>query len=321
MVKVLDEGLIQALERFLGATEGKGSLIRKVGLVKEKGKWNCLGEGNTAKVYEAADRFDSKRRYALKISVGREAELTRAMKNLMIQKRLSAECENIVKVYDVWMLYVGKDENGDYCVTEFPNRYDGGKYLRILLVLLEKQENVLSINEAGKMTFLNKRDVSENEVIEFGLQIGQAVLKLHDERIMHGDIKLENIYYDRMHNCYKLGDFDGVIREGEEDVAIACKSVGYSMPDMKKQQKRSFSIQTDSYSLGMCMYLLLNRLCFPFSDGYYESGKRYRYSLPFPAPVNASRKMVKLIKRMFSSKRVKTIEQILKELIKIKSRM
>lgn len=318
----LDKGVIQALEGYLQASEGKENLLSNVGLVKRNGQWNCLGEGSTAKVYEVVDRRCAEKRYALKISVVKESDLVHMLGNLRVQKRLSDVSENIVKVHDFWLLWIRKDENGKYCVVGTPNRYERSKYEIVTLVLMERLESVLSVNEGGKMTFLNRREVTQSEVLNFAMQIGQAVLELHNRRIVHGDIKLENILFNKKRNCYKLGDFDGMLMEDGADGGFVCKSVGYSMPGVEKQRSK-FDERIDIYSLGMCMYLLLNNLCFPRSDGYYESCKPYRFLLPFPAPKYASRQMTKLIRRMCSRRgwnRIKSMPQVMEEINRIREK-
>ena len=61
--------------------------------------------------------------------------------------------------------------------------------------------------------FLSDKNLTEKEVIRFGIDMCKALSSCHKRGIMHRDVKPENIFVDDFGN-YKLGDF-GIARRLE----------------------------------------------------------------------------------------------------------
>lgn len=110
-----------------------------------------------------------------------------------------------------------------------------------------------------------------------------AVAYLHQNDIAHRDVKIENILLDQNYNP-KLTDFSYSCRVRSAESSCKelrsreggrpkiklnetfCGTLPYLSPEMIKK-KAYDAKKTDSWSLGICLYVLLNdRLPFPFSD-------------------------------------------------------
>ncbi|CAG8593098.1 11462_t:CDS:10 [Paraglomus brasilianum] len=95
-------------------------------------------------------------------------------------------------------------------------------------------------------------------------QVCKAVKYCHDRRIVHRDLKLENILLDA-HNNVKLSDF-GFTQEYENRRLLdtMCGSIGYSAPEILSG-KKYLGPEADIWSLGVILYTLL---CgsLPFDD-------------------------------------------------------
>ncbi|KAF9479806.1 Pkinase-domain-containing protein [Pholiota conissans] len=111
---------------------------------------------------------------------------------------------------------------------------------------------------------VEKGRLSEDETrVIFG-QLCLAVDYLHNNNIVHRDLKLENVLLDE--RCrVKLGDF-GFTREFERGTLMEtfCGTTGYASPEML-QAKKYQGPEVDVWSLGIIMYCLLTGTL-PFDD-------------------------------------------------------
>ncbi|KAF8950490.1 hypothetical protein BDZ97DRAFT_1894891 [Flammula alnicola] len=111
---------------------------------------------------------------------------------------------------------------------------------------------------------VEKGRLSEDETrVIFG-QLCLAVAYLHDNNIVHRDLKLENVLLDE--RCrVKLGDF-GFTREFERGTFMEtfCGTTGYASPEMLQGQKYQ-GPEVDVWSLGIILYCLLTGTL-PFDD-------------------------------------------------------
>ena len=68
------------------------------------------------------------------------------------------------------------------------------------------------------------------------------------------------------------------------------------------------------------MYLLLNELKFPGSNGYYSVAVQYNSDFVFPAPTHASEGMTRIIRKMcsfYSEERYQTMSEVLADLSRV----
>ncbi|KAG5637271.1 hypothetical protein H0H81_005165 [Sphagnurus paluster] len=109
-----------------------------------------------------------------------------------------------------------------------------------------------------------KGRLAEDEAkILFG-QLCLAIAYLHDNGIVHRDLKLENVLLDE--RCrVKLGDF-GFTREFERGsfMETFCGTTGYASPEML-QGKKYQGPEVDVWSMGIILYCLLTGML-PFDD-------------------------------------------------------
>ncbi|KAG9288208.1 hypothetical protein G9A89_020514 [Geosiphon pyriformis] len=126
---------------------------------------------------------------------------------------------------------------------------------------------VLEYCKGGELFSLleeNGGGFKENLVRKMFSQLCKAVKYCHDRRIVHRDLKLENILLDSYNNV-KLGDF-GFARDCEVNQLLdsGCGSPGYTAPEVHAEKKYSGQ-EADIWSLGVILYTLL---CgeLPFDD-------------------------------------------------------
>ncbi|BEI62015.1 hypothetical protein Blut17040_30440 [Blautia luti] len=109
-----------------------------------------------------------------------------------------------------------------------------------------------------------EKQLTENEVIQLGLDLSKALEYCRKLNIIHRDIKPENIFVSRFGD-FKLGDFD-IARELERTMSGFSKKGTYSYmaPEMYKGEKYDSGV--DIYSLGIVLYKLMNHNRLPFMN-------------------------------------------------------
>ena len=145
---------------------------------------------------------------------------------------------------------------------------------------------------------------TEEQAVQVGLDICDALIACDVHRIIHRDIKPDNIFVSESGD-FKLGDF-GTARQLDLTFGTysAKGTYSYMAPEVYKQER--YNKQVDLYSLGMVLYRLLNRNREPFVDPqkqlvYYqdreEAIRRRMDGEPIPDPLDASSKMSSVIRK------------------------
>ena len=113
---------------------------------------------------------------------------------------------------------------------------------------------------------LRKHMLSEEEIVQVGLDVCSALELCETENIIHRDIKPANIFINNKtkgRDFYKLGDF-GIARS-MESLTSGLSSKGtpsYMAPEVFLGKK--YDNRVDIYSLGITLYRLLNNNRLPF---------------------------------------------------------
>ncbi len=275
-------------DKILKHLDDTSGLFPQFAFVTEGEELKLIGKGGFSSVYEMYNRERPELKYALKVTgLGNRYADPESFRNTSrLWWLLGRESDYIVRVI----------ETGERHVT-----LEEGDELDLQLVLTEELSGIIEKDRFGNACLSNKKPASEEEVIEFAGHIGRALLKSHNENVLHRDVKLENIFWDEANGVYKLGDF-GIAKYALEGVAeTICYTDGYGAPEIEKRLYENYDDTADIYSFGITLYLLLNDLKFPASDGYYPNVRsQYDPEFVFPAPAHASAEMTAIIRKMCS---------------------
>ncbi len=129
--------------------------------------------------------------------------------------------------------------------------------------------------------------LEERTLLKLGIDMCKALEMCQKHKIIHRDIKFENIFVSR-EGDFKLGDF-GIARVIEAKNAGLSKkgTATYMAPEVYKGMTYTSSV--DIYSLGMVLYRLLNNNRAPFTPVY-------------PAPVSLDERDEAMMRRMSGEK-------------------
>ena len=318
--KEMLKGDKMALERLLGALETRGYLFPECRLKRDDtGDLCLLGQGASGIVYEMQD-VEGKS-FALKvIGLGNYILEPDNFYDLAEEYcKISNDNEGIIHIIDAkeWIVKEGDGER--IFVREIGEQYEKEEGIILQFVLLEYLKVVLS--KDGKAVYLQREQLrDEMEICILGMQIGKALSFLHERDYVHRDVKLENIYWDENNLCYKLGDLDTMERTGDGINTLSVYTDGYAAPEIRGKEMICYDKTADIYSLGICMYLLLNELRFPASSGYFVDSEQYTENFTFPKPSNASEKLTCIIQKMCSynkNDRYQSMEEVVDAIQKV----
>ena len=207
--------------------------------------------------------------------------------SVQVQKDIGDFQDNVVKIYDhteLWVTLDGKDN----VVSANKDKPDTllRTTIKLQFVLMEKIPSVISRTKGGNIRMLpeNLAQGDEKEILKLAYDIGFALKMAHSKKILHRDVKLENVFYSEKKKQYKLGDF-GVAKKTEDGFAgTVAFTKGYAAPEVRASDDR-YDNTADIYSFGMMLYVLANGLKFPDSNTYnVNSSMQYQpgYIVPWP---------------------------------------
>ncbi|XP_072832271.1 serine/threonine-protein kinase Nek5 isoform X2 [Vicugna pacos] len=188
----------------------------------------AIGEGAFGKAYLAKGKSDSK------LCVIKEINFAK----MPIQEKEASKKEVILlakmKHPNIVTFFSSFQDNRLFIVMEY---CDGGD----LMKRIKRQRGVL---------------FSEDQILSWFVQISLGLKHIHDRKILHRDIKAQNIFLSKNGMVAKLGDF-GIARVLNNTMELARTCVGtpyYLSPEIC--QNKPYNNKTDIWSLGCVLYEL-----------------------------------------------------------------
>ncbi len=268
------------------------------------GSWyieKFVGQGSFGKVYKISkEEWGYKYESALKVmsipSINQYREAVAALGN--DEKLLRLYFEDAVKniINEIIMLYKLR---GNSNIVSYEDHIVEKHEDKAAWDILIRMEYLTPLNK-----FLEKKNVTTDDVINIGLGICTALELCSKKGIIHRDIKEENIFVSK-DNCYKLGDF-GIARELSRGLSASIRGTPlYMAPEVYKGE--AYDVRSDLYSLGVLLYKLLNNGRFPFMPPYpmelrisdsEASVEKRLLGNPIPPPCNTTRSLCDIIIKM-----------------------
>ncbi|MEG4440642.1 AAA family ATPase [Microcoleus sp. AT9_B5] len=166
-------------------------------------------------------------------------------------------------------------------IMQLRHEYEISRHLNLEGIVnpygLENDRNGLAlILEDSKGRALNKflsgRQLQLAEFLAIAIQLADTLGKLHDNQIIHKDIKPTNIIINPTTLKVKITDFSIATRLSRETQALSHPTllegtIAYISPEQTGRMNRSIDYRTDFYSLGVTFYeILCGELPFKATD-------------------------------------------------------
>ncbi|XP_058132746.1 serine/threonine-protein kinase Nek5 isoform X3 [Dasypus novemcinctus] len=135
-------------------------------------------------------------------------------------------------------------------IVTFFNSFQENKRLFIVMEYCDGGDLMKRINRQRGVLF------SEDQILAWFVQISLGLKHIHDRKILHRDIKSQNIFLSKNGMVAKLGDF-GIARVLNNSMELARTCVGtpyYLSPEIC--QNKPYNNKTDIWSLGCVLYEL-----------------------------------------------------------------
>jgi len=146
------------------------------------------------------------------------------------------------------------------------------------------------INSKGKF-------FSESQILDWFTQICLGLKHVHDRKILHRDIKAQNVFLTKTNRCL-LGDF-GIAKILDHTQGFARTMVGtpyYLSPEII--ERKNYSFQSDIWSLGVLLYYLCT-LKPPFdATNLHALGAKILKGIYSPIPRHYSKELKGLVTQM-----------------------
>ncbi|XP_018411959.1 PREDICTED: serine/threonine-protein kinase Nek3 [Nanorana parkeri] len=177
-------------------------------------------------------------------------------------------------------------------IVKFRESFEEDGHLYIVMEYCERGDLLVTIkHQRGKL-------FSEQNILQWFVQMCLAVQHIHEKRVLHRDIKSKNIFLTQSRRI-KLGDF-GSARILSSPMAHACTYVGtpyYVPPEI--WENVPYNNKSDIWSLGCVLYEICT-LKHPFQAGGWKNLiLKICHGSYSPLPSLYSYELRSLIKQMF----------------------
>lgn len=307
----------EKIEQILIQIQQQTSLFKPYYFISSKKRLQLLGSGGSSMVFQGRHNWKKNSTYAMKVTLAESGELPNSLLNIVDS--------NIVNMYRVMKIRVWLDEH-DMVVRakdhmEFMGDEIATETLDLRILIMEELEPIITTNwmTKKKSLFEPLALYQEEEVLKIAYDIGKALAVTHEHNLLHRDVKLENIFYDKRTNSYKLGDF-GIAKKTKAEMSAftIAFTKGYGAPEVVTSGAEPYDHTADIYSFGMVLYVLLNDLKFPNSDTYHVNvSQQYQEGYLLPKPQHGSEKLFAIISKMCAfhpDQRYQSMEEVLCEI-------
>ncbi|BAY08029.1 ATP-binding sensor histidine kinase [Calothrix sp. NIES-2098] len=207
-------------------------------------------------------------------------------------------------------------------ITEFKHEYEISQSLDLPGVIkvygLENYNNCMALvlEDIGGQSlkqFIDQNQLNVIDCLKLVIQITDIVTSLHEQHIIHKDIKPQNIIINPKSKQIKITDFSIASRLSKENAIVSNPNLlkgtlAYMSPEQTGRMNRSIDYRTDFYSLGITFYeMLTSQLPFNCSDAL-EIVHSHIAKQPIP-PHNLNSKIPEAVSNIVMKLLFKTAEE------------
>ncbi|RZF38357.1 hypothetical protein LSTR_LSTR011880 [Laodelphax striatellus] len=200
-----------------------------------------LGKGNFSRVYQA-HHIVLGANVALKIITESKLQEDYVRKNLKREERLLSKLDHpcIVRLFETM------------------------HYKKVYCLVMEEVKG----STLHQFVATNSEGLYETQALTIAVQLFSAVDYMHSRSVVHRDLKMENIMYDKVTRRVKIVDFGlGNDWFGGRHLTTQCGSPEYAAPELYTPG-RAYGPEVDLWSLGIILFAMATgKLPFHFKGG------------------------------------------------------
>ncbi len=250
-----------------------------------------LGNGTDGLVYTITrtnEKGEEERSILKTIRIGINRNEDKGFNSINQKEGLIPSEENynkIIKGITDNITTIQKKDNGKYFVKyeQWETRDTSDGKGKMIMIRLEEMRSLTDL--------LNRFSFTLEETVSLGISLCRSLKRCRSFGYVYPNLKPENVLFDRNGVC-KLGDFGSFSILEPSKTSIAFKRTQYYMaPELVSTGK--INCTSDTYSLGLILYTLVNRGRLPFAEmfpqevtinGLNRSVENRVNGLPLPKP-------------------------------------
>lgn len=127
---------------------------------------------------------------------------------------------------------------------------------RCLCIVMDYADGGDLYTKINNQKKIGKVCYSEDQILDWFVQMALAIKHIHDRKILHRDLKTQNIFMNQ-NGSIKIGDF-GIARVLQHTYDCAMTAIGtpyYLSPEIC--QEKPYNQKSDIWSLGCILYEML----------------------------------------------------------------
>ncbi|EAR94310.2 kinase domain protein (macronuclear) [Tetrahymena thermophila SB210] len=162
-----------------------------------------------------------------------------------------------------------------------------------------------NLKEIMKSFFDQRKTLPLNQIIGFAIQMSTVFEKIEQNKLLHSDIKPENILYDSQEKCFYLSDYgeSKQFQNGSKTYDLKGYTPKYAAPEITDIQNGIFNIKYDIYGLGVILLeLTLGKFLEDSDCSFIRNGSLPKYISKNALYQDINQIIVKMLEKMPSNR-------------------
>ncbi|EAR81836.2 kinase domain protein (macronuclear) [Tetrahymena thermophila SB210] len=158
-----------------------------------------------------------------------------------------------------------------------------------------------NLKEIMKSFFEQRKTLPLNQIIGFAIQMSTVFEKIEQNKLIHSDVKPENILYDSEEKCFYLCNYgeSKQFKDGSKTYDLKGFAPKYAAPEITDTKNGTFNIKYDIYGLGVILLeLTLGKFLEDSDCSFIRNGQLPNYISKNALYQDINQIIVKMLEKM-----------------------